>query len=241
MKNILLFFGVAAFFLTSCGNGGMGGGGKAVALNTEMDSISYVIGQNMGKNFKRTIDDTNGGVTFNLDAVYNGIANATNGEMKIDETTARKLISSISQKVNDVKQKKDSAEAEKNLAEGNAFLAENKDKEGVITTPTGLQYKVIQEGTGPSPVATDKVLVHYHGTLINGDVFDSSVERGKPIDFSLQGVIPGWTEGIPTMKVGGKTTFYIPPNIAYGPKPRPSIPGNSVLIFEVELLDILTQ
>ncbi len=108
------------------------------------------------------------------------------------------------------------------------------------TTPSGLKYQVLKQGTGTvSPKATDTVKVHYHGTLLNGTVFDSSVERGEPISFPLNGVIPGWTEGLQLMKVGDKFKFEIPPNLAYGPNsPTPKIPPNSTLVFEVELLGI---
>jgi|GEM_PF-4632049 len=122
--------------------------------------------------------------------------------------------------------------------EGKDFLDKNAVKPGVVTTDSGLQYKVIKEGDGPSPKATDLVKVHYHGTLIDGTVFDSSVDRGSPTSFALNQVIKGWTEGLQTMKQGGKTMFYIPPYIAYGDRVVGSIPANSTLIFEVELLKV---
>ncbi|HEY8405229.1 MAG TPA: FKBP-type peptidyl-prolyl cis-trans isomerase, partial [Flavobacteriales bacterium] len=118
------------------------------------------------------------------------------------------------------------------------FLEENKMKDGVQTTPSGLQYKVIHEGNGPKPAATDIVEVHYHGTLIDGTVFDSSVERGEPIRFPLNQVIPGWTEGLQLMSKGSKYILYVPENLAYGPRSMGSIKPYSTLIFEVELLDI---
>jgi len=122
---------------------------------------------------------------------------------------------------------------------GTAFLTANARKEGVITTASGLQYKVINSGTGESPKLTDVVKVHYQGTLINGTVFDSSIQRGKPISFPVNRVIPGWTEALQLMKVGDKWQLFIPANLAYGDQsPSPSIPPNSVLIFEVELLGI---
>jgi peptidylprolyl isomerase len=121
---------------------------------------------------------------------------------------------------------------------GEDFLAANAVKEGVITTSSGLQYKVITPGSGISPRATDLVKVHYHGTLIDGSVFDSSVERESPSSFALNQVIKGWTEGLQTMKEGGKSTFYIPANIAYGDRAVGPIPANSTLIFEVELLKV---
>ncbi len=123
---------------------------------------------------------------------------------------------------------------------GDDFLAANKKNAGVITTDSGLQYVVVKEGTGANPKATDTVKVHYKGTLIDGKIFDSSYKRNAPAEFPLNRVIKGWTEGIAYMKVGGKSTFYIPSDLAYGPKGPPGIPGNSALIFDVELLDIVT-
>src|ERR1017187_1711011 len=117
--------------------------------------------------------------------------------------------------------------------------ADNGQKSEMKTTPSGLKYQVMKQGTGTvSPKASDTVKVHYHGTLLDGTVFDSSVERGEPISFPLSGVIPGWTEGLQLMKVGDKFKFEIPPNLAYGPDGRPKIPPNSALVFEVELLGI---
>jgi FKBP-type peptidyl-prolyl cis-trans isomerase len=124
-------------------------------------------------------------------------------------------------------------------AAGEAFLAANAKKDGVITTPSGLQYMVIKSGTGDSPKATDTVTVHYTGTLIDGTVFDSSVQRGTPASFPVNQVIPGWTEALQLMKVGDKWKLFIPANLAYGPQsPGAQIPANSMLIFEVELLGI---
>lgn len=121
---------------------------------------------------------------------------------------------------------------------GEEFLAKNKMAEGVKTTNSGLQYKTTKEGSGLSPDANDRVTVHYHGTLIDGTVFDSSVDRGQPATFGLNQVIQGWTEGLQLMKEGGKTTFYIPQALAYGPRAQGKIPGFSTLIFEVELIKV---
>ena len=130
---------------------------------------------------------------------------------------------------------------EKNLQEGLAFLEKNKKNKGINVTESGLQYEVIKNANGPKPTAEDQVKVHYHGTLIDGTVFDSSVDRGEPIDFPLNGVIKGWTEGLQLMSVGSKFKFYIPSEIAYGENPRPGGPigPNMVLIFDVELIEIL--
>ena len=128
-----------------------------------------------------------------------------------------------------------------NLKEGLDFLEANKSKKGVVTTESGLQYTIMKDAEGAKPVATDKVMVHYHGTLLDGTVFDSSVDRGEPIDFPLNGVIPGWTEGVQLMPVGSKYKFFIPSELAYGANPRAGGPigPNMVLIFEVELIEIM--
>jgi FKBP-type peptidyl-prolyl cis-trans isomerase len=133
------------------------------------------------------------------------------------------------------------AAAAKNAAEGDAFLLANRAKEGVIVTDSGLQYSVVDMGTGPKPAATDKVRVHYRGTLLNGEEFDSSYARGEPISFELNKVIPGWTEGVQLMPVGSKFMFYIPSDLAYGPAGGGPIGPNSTLIFQVELLAIEGQ
>jgi FKBP-type peptidyl-prolyl cis-trans isomerase FklB len=135
------------------------------------------------------------------------------------------------------------AKAEKASAakkQGQDFLAANKNKPGVVTTPSGLQYLVLKTGTGPKPALTDMVRVHYHGTLIDGRVFDSSVERGQPIELSVNGVIPGWTEALQMMPVGSKWKLFVPSNLAYGDQQAgPMIAPGSTLIFDVELLDIV--
>ena len=131
--------------------------------------------------------------------------------------------------------------AASSLADGQTWLAANAKKAGVKTTASGLQYEVMREGTGPKPVATNTVKVHYHGTTTDGKVFDSSVQRGEPVEFPLNNVIPGWTEGVQLMSVGSKYKFYIPGNLAYGAKPPQGsgIAPNATLIFEVELLEIV--
>tara|TARA_B100001559_G_scaffold28135_1_gene21873 strand:- start:239 stop:685 length:447 start_codon:yes stop_codon:yes gene_type:complete len=147
-------------------------------------------------------------------------------------------MASLQQRIRD----KAKNEGETNLKKADEFLAKNKKENSDIKeTPTGLQYRVLREGNGDSPVAEDRVKVHYAGKLIDGTQFDSSYERGDPTEFGLNQVIKGWTEGLQLMKVGAKYEFFIHPKIAYGSRPRPTIPANSVLIFEVELLDIVTK
>ena len=207
-----------------------------VVLATNLDSISYIIGSDIGHNL------TSGGIEYNPQILLKGLEDSKAG---VDTLTIPKATKdAVMGKWQQEKMKKQNAEsskkAEKYKKEGAAFLAENKKKEGVKELPSGLQYKVIKEGSGDHPTAKDKVKVHYHGTLIDGTVFDSSVQRGEPVTFGLGQVIPGWTEGLQLMTPGSKYTFYIPSNLAYGDKDNAGgkIPGGSTLIFEVELFSI---
>jgi FKBP-type peptidyl-prolyl cis-trans isomerase FkpA/FKBP-type peptidyl-prolyl cis-trans isomerase FklB len=142
-------------------------------------------------------------------------------------------------KLQEMAMKKQQESADENSKKGKEFLEKNKSATGVKTTTSGLQYITEKEGTGASPSKEDVVKVHYKGTLTNGEQFDSSYDRGQPAEFPVGGVIPGWTEALQLMKVGGKAKLFIPPELAYGPSGRPGIPPNSVLIFEVELMDIV--
>ncbi len=148
-------------------------------------------------------------------------------------------VNEINQVITDYQTKQSKEQNAGILEEGEKFLAENAKKDGITTTDSGLQYEVITEGNGASPSATDKVTVHYVGTLLDGTKFDSSVDRGEPATFGLNQVIPGWTEGVQLMKEGGKYRFYIPYHLAYGERGAPpNIPGFATLIFEVELLNV---
>ena len=203
-------------------------------LSTFMDSTSYALGADLGENLKRQQ------VEVDYDVFMAGLTDAMlDGDLvKLDQKQRRAVMGSLQQSIRDKAKK----EGEVNLKVADEFLAKNKeDNPDVKETPTGLQYRVIKEGDGASPVQTDRVKVHYAGKLIDGSEFDSSYERGEPTEFGLNQVIKGWTEGLQLMKVGSKYEFFIHPKIAYGSRPRPKIPANSVLIFEVELLDIVTK
>jgi FKBP-type peptidyl-prolyl cis-trans isomerase FklB len=218
MKKLLLAFVAIAVSATL----------NAQSFKTRKDSVSYALGITMAETLKRSgISD------YNEDLVKKAISEHLAGKAAFDAPTADKIYKEESKKIADQK-------ALENKKLGEAFLAENKKKKDVQTTATGLQYKHTQEGTGPQPDANDKVTVHYHGTLIDGTVFDSSVQRGTPATFGLNQVIAGWTEGLQYMKQGGKTTFYIPSDLAYGSRSQNKIPGNSTLIFEVELIKVET-
>jgi FKBP-type peptidyl-prolyl cis-trans isomerase FklB len=210
-------------------------GEKQVKLDSQKDKVSYSIGVNIGNNLRQD------SIAFNADALLRGLQDAsrdsadrlmTDGEM---QSTLMALQDSMQKK-----QLEDARMAgEKNKLEGEAFLAQNAKKEGIVTLPSGLQYRVISEGTGKSPSASSTVTVHYRGKLLNGTEFDSSYKRGEPATFPLGGVIAGWTEGLQLMKVGAKYELFVPASLAYGERgSRGTIPPNATLIFEVELLDV---
>lgn len=198
-------------------------------LKTDQEKASYAIGMQIGKSLKAQNADVS------LPALTTGLSDALDGK---ESRLKPEEISAAMQKMREEAEKKAVEQAEKNKKDGEEFLAKNKAKAGVKTTASGLQYEVVQEGTGASPTAADVVKVHYTGMLINGEKFDSSVDRGEPVEFPVGGVIPGWTEALQLMKVGSKFKLTIPSDLAYGPSGRPGIPPNSVLVFDVELLEV---
>lgn len=209
---------------------------KSVKLVTSADTISYLIGSDIGHNLM------SGGIEFNPELLSKGIADAaTNADtLVIGKQKKDEILAKWQQERAKKQQEEKSKISEVAKKAGAQFLALNKNAQGVKETPSGLQYKVIKEGSGVHPKATDKVKVHYHGTLTDGTVFDSSVERGEPISFGLNQVIPGWTEGVQLMTPGSKYIFYIPSNLAYGDREMGKIPAGSTLVFEVELFSIET-
>jgi FKBP-type peptidyl-prolyl cis-trans isomerase FklB len=201
---------------------------EKLPYKNQKDNASYAIGLNIGSNFhKQKIELT-------TDAFVAGLKDGLADKRQMTEAQVRDTMQQFEKDME--AQRK--AQAEKNLKDGEKFLEENKKKEGVKTTASGLQYKVLKEGTGPQPKDTDTVTVNYKGTLINGTEFDSSYKRNEPSSFPLNAVIRGWTEGLQLMKVGSKYQFFIPPALAYGERgPSGEIGPNSTLIFEVELMD----
>lgn len=202
--------------------------GSVIALKSNTDSVSYAIGMNVATYFKNQgIKQVNASLVQKaFDDVFK--ANKT----KLTSEQMQQVLMTCMQKIS-----KDKTSVTRSA--GQAFLEENKKKPGVVALPSGLQYQVIKEGTGPKPALTDKVKVHYHGTLLDGTVFDSSVDRGEPIVLSVNGVIPGWTEALQLMPVGSKWKLFIPSDLAYGDNDAgPAIKGGSTLIFDVELIDI---
>lgn len=203
-------------------------------LSTFTDSTSYALGADLGENLKRQQ------VELDYDVFMAGLTDAMLDDdlVKLNQSQRRGVMSSLQKNIREKAKK----EGEENLKKADQFLDNNiRDNSDIKETPTGLQYRVINEAQGAKPVQTDRVKVHYVGRLIDGSQFDSSIDRGEPSEFGLNQVIKGWTEGLQLMSVGSKYEFFIHPNIAYGSRPRPKIPANSVLIFEIELLDIIQK
>jgi FKBP-type peptidyl-prolyl cis-trans isomerase len=206
-------------------------------LKDEKAKFSYALGMRVGDNLRKQSVD----VDTNL--LMQGLKDALSGGRTL--MTDQEAQAAITQMQNDLRAKQEERAklaAVKNKEQGEAFLEANKSKPGVVTLPSGLQYKILVEGTGPKPRAVDKVVCHYRGTLIDGTEFDSSYKRGEPVTFPVSGVIKGWTEALQLMPVGSKWQLFIPAGLAYGERsPGPEIGPNSTLIFEVELISIEGQ
>ncbi len=202
-------------------------------LDTLKNKASYAIGVDVARSMK------NRGLDLDTDALIQGMRDETAGDTRLDMSEMAKAKHEYQALARMEAAKRQAVEAEKNKMAGEVFLLENAAKEGVITTDSGLQYKILREGDGDSPTLQSKVSTHYKGTLIDGQEFDSSYSRGKPADFPVSGVIKGWTEALQLMKIGGKWELTIPSELAYGSAPRRGlIEPNSTLIFEIELLEI---
>ena len=200
---------------------------SSVSIKTQVDSVSYGLGVSIGENLKKSNFEN-----LNFDLISKGIAEYYANKPAMTAEQANTCIRGFMS----VAEKK---KGDDNLKKGEAFLDENKKKDGIKVTASGLQYMVMKEGKGPKPTINDKITAHYHGTLVDGTVFDSSVERGQPASFPVSGVIPGWTEALQLMNVGSKWKLFIPPSLGYGERGAgPQIGPNTALIFEVELLSI---
>ena len=214
------------FVIQACNTGSF----KSEKVSSKIDSVSYMLGLSIGHSFK-----SEGFPDIKPALIAKGIEEAWKGDSTISENQINMFLSTYFRQIQQEK-------GEKNLKAGQAFLDANKSKEGVKTTSSGLQYKVIQEGTGASPKGNDMVKCHYRGKLITGEVFGSSYDSGEPAQFPLNGVIPGWTEGLQLMKEGGKYELYIPAELGYGERGGgKKIPPNSVLVFQMELLQVTPQ
>ena len=205
---------------------------EATSLKEQKDKLSYSLGVTIGKSIKRDLIDVN------PDVIVQGIKDAIAGKILLTDEEMAAAFMVLQQDMAVKKAEADKALAEKNLKEGEKFLAENGRKEGVVTRPSGLQYKVITDGMGKKAKPTDAVTVNYRGTMVDGTEFDSSYKRNEPATFQLQNMIPGFTEGVSLMKVGSKWQLFIPSKLAFGEAgAEDAIGPNAALIFEVELLD----
>jgi len=227
LKVLTLALGLGALSFSACTNQS----GKNVSLKNEVDSVNYSLGASIGTSLSRS-----GIESIDKDIFFAAMETAiANDSLKIQPADADKLLRTYMQKLR-------AAKSESNKKAGEDFLAANKQKDGVVTLESGLQYRIIREGEGAKPTATDVVKVHYKGTLIDGKEFDSSYSRNEPTEFPANRVIKGWTEALQLMPVGSKWELYIPQNLAYGARgSRGGIDPFSALIFEVELLDIVKK
>lgn len=207
-------------------------------FTNQKDKVSYALGMNIANSLGATLKTR--GVEINPDVVAQALKDGLNGSKPLmTEEEARSTLMQLQTELQAKQEAKMKEATENNKKEGDAFLAANKTKPGVVTLPSGLQYKIIKEGTGPKPSASDTVVCNYRGTLIDGKEFDSSYKRGEPATFPVSGVIKGWTEALQLMPVGSKWELYIPPDLAYGTRGAGNDIGpNATLIFEVELLSI---
>jgi FKBP-type peptidyl-prolyl cis-trans isomerase FklB len=207
--------------------------GEKPELKNQKDKESYSLGFQFGQSVKGQ------GLDINLEVYTSGIQDALRGtKPRLSEEEIHATILEIQKRVMAARQNELAKQSEKNLSEAKAFMEKNKKKEGVKTLPSGLQYKVLAEGSGKTPRASDTVTVNYKGTLLDGTEIDSSYKRGKPATFQVDGVIRGWTEALQLMKEGSKYQLFIPSELAYGQRGAGRIPPNSALIFEVELISV---
>jgi FKBP-type peptidyl-prolyl cis-trans isomerase len=203
-------------------------------LSTPKEKSSYALGMNIARGLlQQSID-------VDTPSLLRGMKDTLSGSKPLlDDNEAQAALSQLQHQVQIKQQEAMQKAAEENMTQGEAFLAANKVKQGVVALPSGLQYKIVAEGTGPKPTASDTVVCNYRGTLIDGTEFDSSYKRGQPASFAVNQVIRGWTEALQMMPVGSKWQLFIPPNLAYGPRGAGGVIGpNATLIFEVELLSI---
>jgi FKBP-type peptidyl-prolyl cis-trans isomerase FklB len=211
--------------------------GEKIELKSQKDKSSYAIGLDMGNSLKKSEIDVN------PDILVKGLKDAlAGGKQLMTDQEIKETIVALQKDLQAKQQARMKTAGEKNKKEGEDFLAKNKKKEGVVTLPSGLQYKILNKGSGKSPKATDSVTVNYRGTLIDGTEFDSSYKRNQPATFPVNGVIPGWTEALQLMKEGAKWQLFIPANLAYGERGAGGTIGpNAMLIFEVELISVNPQ
>jgi len=212
------------------------------ALQTEDEKAAYTLGFSAGQATAGSLSYINdSGIALDSALVEAGFIDALNAREAMDQDTMRASLEALQQRVTVAMQAKTEMQAQESMAANTAYLEANKTKEGVVELESGLQYKVLTAGTGDTPKSSDSVKVHYKGTLVDGTQFDSSYDRGTPAEFGVTQVIRGWTEALQLMKEGGKWQLTIPAELAYGSADRPGIPANSVLLFDVELLEVIAD
>lgn len=232
---LVTFLIVAAIPVMAQDNRGQKAGGNVVPASekpqwSDVQAYSYTVGVNIGSGIKNSAQE------FDPEVFYEGVQDALKDKpLKLTPDEMKQTVMNMQAK----KQEELRQKAETNLEEQKKFLEENGKKEGVVTLPSGLQYKVISEGAGPSPTVTDRIRINYRGTFPNGEEFDSSAKRNEPAELQINKTIKGWQEALPLMKVGSKWELYIPSELAYGTMGQQRIPPNQLLIFEVELLEII--
>ena len=235
MKKMLLALAVSGVALTGCSNQEAQNTQEDSALETTDQKISYGMGLVLGQRMRNDLPD------LKMDQFLQGFQHGNSGDesqARLSQEEIQEALMTYQQQLQEQQASKVEELASKNKEAGEAFLAENAEKEGVETTDSGLQYEVIEEGDGETPAAEDSVKVHYTGELLSGEVFDSSRERGEPVTFKLEQVIPGWTEGLQLMPEGSRYKLYIPADLAYGQGGNQRIGPNETLVFDVELLEI---
>lgn len=224
MKNGIALLALAAFALNGCADS------QAPGLASSADSASYALGMSLGSSLEPAKNHVE------IDLVIQGLRDQVAGEAALIEGDARRIVRTLAQRVQEDEMQRQADQSETNTELGTKYREENAQRAGVQTTGSGLQYEVLAEADGPKPAPTSRVTVHYRGTLIDGSEFDSSI-GGDPVTFTLDRVIPGWTEGVQLMSVGSKYRFVLPPELAYGERGSPpDIGPNATLIFEVELI-----
>ena len=237
MKKTFLFLSLTTLIMVSCKNET-----KELSLGTKEDSLSYAIGVSIGSNISKDFESQGLDTVIDIEKLMAAMkASLDTGavELEIGEEDATKFLNDYFMALQTKQQDAEKKKYEGNIEKGAAFLAENGKREGVITTASGLQYEILKKGNGPKPTLESTVETHYHGTFLDGTIFDSSVERGEPVKFPVTRVIPGWTEALLLMPVGSKWKVWVPYNLAYGDAGSPpKVPPYSMLTFEVELLSI---
>ncbi|MCE5252543.1 FKBP-type peptidyl-prolyl cis-trans isomerase [bacterium] len=235
LKTTLFMLVIVSLLMAACVKSDKKAGGP-ITLTTDIDKISYSIGTQIGTNFKQNK------IEINTDILARAISDVmTDQKMALTEEEMQAVLDKFQTDMRAKMEASRNDELAANQAKASAFLAQNAAKPGITTLPDSLQYEVITEGTGPKPKDTDTVKVHYTGYLEDGTEFDSSYKRNEPAEFPLNSVIPGWTEALKLMKTGAKYKIYLPPQLGYGARGNQVIPPNSLLIFEIELIEIVKK